>query len=160
MTKCLSTLSTIKMLGNSSRGLLPIQKQLLYKTCVLSITLYGLQLWFFKEVPTIRNMTKLKKIQQRAALWITGVFRTSPSKSIEAIVGLISITLHLCKLNNRHHLWYVSIPPLHAINLLLDSQHAKNQPSHRVATSKLTAKQQAKLKSPIKDVNECLNGVR
>ena len=159
-TKCLSTLSTIKMLGNSSRGLLPIQKQLLYKTCVLSITLYGLQLWFFKEVPTIRNMTKLKKIQQRAALWITGAFRTSPSKSIEAIVGLISITLHLCKLNNRHHLWYASISPLHAINLLLDSQHAKNQPSHRVATSKLTAKQQAKLKSPIKDVNECLNGVR
>jgi len=43
-TKCLSTLSTIKMLGNSSRGLLSIQKQLLYRTCVLPIALYGFQL--------------------------------------------------------------------------------------------------------------------
>ena len=67
-TKCLFTLSTIKMLGNSSRGLLPIQKQLLYRTCVLPIALYGFQLWFFKGAPTIRNMTELKKMQWRAAL--------------------------------------------------------------------------------------------
>jgi len=44
--------------------------------------------------------------------------------------------------------------------LLLDSQHAKNQPPHKVAISKLITKQQVKLKSPIKDVNECLNSVR
>jgi len=43
-TKCLFTLSAMKMLGNSSRGLLPIQKQLLYRTCVLPIALYGFQL--------------------------------------------------------------------------------------------------------------------
>ena len=43
-TKCLSTLSTMKMLGNSSRGLLLIQKWLLYRTCVLPIALYGFQL--------------------------------------------------------------------------------------------------------------------
>jgi len=49
---------------------------------------------------------------------------------------------------------------LHAINSLLNPQHAKNQPPHRVTTSKLTARQQTKLKSPIKDVNEHLNGVR
>jgi len=52
------------------------------------------------------------------------------------------------------------MPLSHAINLLLNSQHAKNQPPHRVGTSKLTAKQQAKLKSPIKDTNERFNGVR
>jgi len=43
-TKCLSTLSAMKMLGNSSRGLLPIQKRLLYRTCILPIALYGFQL--------------------------------------------------------------------------------------------------------------------
>jgi len=43
-TKCLSTLSVMKMLGNSSRGLLPIQKCLLYRTCILPIALYGFQL--------------------------------------------------------------------------------------------------------------------
>ena len=139
-TKCLSTLSTIKILGNSSQGLLPIQKWLLYRTCVLPIALYGFQLWFFKGAPTIKNTTELKKMQQRAALWITGAFRTSPSKGIEAIVDLIPITLHLHKLNGRHHLWYASISPLHAINSLLNPQHAKNQPPHRVAVSKLTAR--------------------
>ena len=37
-------------------------------------------------------------MQQRAALWITGTFRTSPTEGIEAIAGLIPIILHLCKL--------------------------------------------------------------
>jgi len=73
-TKCLSTLSTMKMLGNSSRGLLPIQKWLLYRTYVLSITLYRFQLWFFKGAPIVKNITELKKMQQRTALWITGAF--------------------------------------------------------------------------------------
>jgi len=43
-------------------------------------------------------------MQQKAALWITDAFQTSPSKSIEAIAGLIPIMLHLCKLNGRHYL--------------------------------------------------------
>ena len=98
-------------------------------------------------------------MQRRAALWITGAFRTVPSEGIEAIAGLIPIHLHLCKLNGRHHLRYTSIPPSHAINSLLDTAHSKNQTPHRFVTSNLTDKQQAKLKSPIKDVNECLNEV-
>jgi len=73
-TKCLSTLSAMKMLGNSSKGLFPIQKQLLYRTCVLPIALYGFQLWFFKGAPIIKNITELKKMQRRVALWITGAF--------------------------------------------------------------------------------------
>jgi len=40
-TKCLSTLNAMKMLGNSSRGLLLMQKQLLYRTCIVPIALYG-----------------------------------------------------------------------------------------------------------------------
>jgi len=99
-------------------------------------------------------------MQQRAALWIIGAFQTSPSKGIKAIVGLIPITLHFCKLNGRHHLCYVSIPPSHAINSLLDPQHTKNQTPYKTATSKLMTKQQANLKSPIKDINEQLNSVK
>jgi len=49
---------------------------------------------------------------------------------------------------------------MHAINSLLDSQHAKNHPLYKTITSKLTDKQQFNLKSPIKDANEHLNGVR
>jgi len=72
--KCLSTLNAMKMLGNSLQGLLPIQKRLLYRTCVLSIALYGFQLWFFKGAPIVKNTSELKKMQRRAALWITGAF--------------------------------------------------------------------------------------
>ena len=159
-TKCLFTLNAIKILGNSSQGLLSIQKRLLYRTCVLPIALYGFQLWFFKDALLIKNLTELKKMQWKAALWITGAFQTLLSKGIKAIAGLIPITLHLHKLNGQHHLCYTSIPPSHAINSLLDSQHTTCQPPHRVATSKLTAKQQVNLKSPIKDINEHLNSVR
>ena len=76
------------------------------------------------------------------------------------MASLISITMYLCKLNGRHHLRYASIPLSHAINSLLESQHTKEQPPHRMATSKLTTRQQVNLKSPIKDTNERLNSVR
>jgi len=38
--KALSTVKYMKMLSNSSHGLISFQKQLLYKICVLLITLY------------------------------------------------------------------------------------------------------------------------
>jgi len=50
-TKSISTIKSMKILGNSSRGLLPLHKHLLYCTCVLPITLYGFQLWYFKGAP-------------------------------------------------------------------------------------------------------------
>jgi len=50
------------------------------------------------------NVKKLNKMQQRAALWITGVFKTFPSIGIKAIVGLIPILLYLRKLNGYHYL--------------------------------------------------------
>ena len=127
---------------------------------ILPIALYGFNLWFFKGAPIVRNINELKRMQRKAALWITGAFWTSPSDSIEAIADLIPITLHIRKLNGRHHLRYGSIPSTHAINSLLDSQHTKNHPPHKTATSKLTDKQRFNLKSPIKDVNEHLNSIR
>ena len=88
--------------------------------------LYSFQLWFFKEAPLVNNLSKLKKMQQRAVLWITGAFYTSPSEGIKALAGLIY--LHLCKLNGYYHLWYAFIPLSHAINALLNTTHTKNHP--------------------------------
>jgi len=42
--KVLSIVKYMKILGNSTRELLPCQKRLLYRTCVLSIMLYGFPL--------------------------------------------------------------------------------------------------------------------
>ena len=42
--KTISTIKYMKMLGNSTRGLIPLQKRQLYRCCVLSIALYNFQL--------------------------------------------------------------------------------------------------------------------
>jgi len=159
-TKSLSTLSAMKMLGNLSRGLLPTQKCLLYRTCIIPIALYGFQLWFFKGAPTIKNITELKKMQHRTALWIMGAFHTSPLEGVEAIAGLIPINLHLKKLNGRHHLRYTTIHSSHAINTLLNKHQNRNQNQHKFASANLTNKQISKLKSPIKDISERLNEIK
>ena len=159
-TKCLSTLNAIKMLGNSSRRLLPMQKRLLYRTCIVLIALYGFQLWFFKGAPTVKNVKELKKMQCRATLWITGAFRMSLSERVEAIAGLIPINLHLKKLNGQHHLRYATVPPSYAINALLDKYQNRNQNQHKFALANLTNKQKSKLKSPIKDISKRLNEIK
>ena len=44
VNKAISTVKYMKLLGNSSHGINPLQKCLLYRLCVLSIVLYGFQL--------------------------------------------------------------------------------------------------------------------
>ena len=41
MNKVISTVKCMKILGNSTWGFIPQQKQLLYRSCILPITLYG-----------------------------------------------------------------------------------------------------------------------
>ena len=72
--KALSTIKDMKMLGNLTRGTSSIHKHLLYRTCVLPITLYGFQLWYFKGALLYQSIKKLKKIQRKAVLWIMGAF--------------------------------------------------------------------------------------
>jgi len=83
----------MKMLGNLSRGLAPIQKRCLYICCSLSIALYGFQLWYYNKASLNYSLCILRKIQWRAALWISGAFQTFPTTGIEAIPGLMSIYL-------------------------------------------------------------------
>ena len=47
--KALSTVKGMKMLGNSTRSLLPLHKQLLYYTCIMPIILHKFPLWYFKK---------------------------------------------------------------------------------------------------------------
>ena len=92
MVKCM------KLLGNSSHGISPLQKRQLYRYCILPIALYGFQLWFYNKAPLLYHMKLLKKMQRRVAIWILGAFKTSLLEEIEALVGLIPIKYHLQKL--------------------------------------------------------------
>ena len=66
--KAISTVKCMKLLGNSSWGINPIQKCLLYRCCVLPIVLYGFQLWFYNKAPLLYCMKILGKMQRRAAI--------------------------------------------------------------------------------------------
>jgi len=87
--KAILTVKYMKMLSNSIRGLNPLQKRCLYRSCALSIVLYSFQSWYYNKA---------------AALWITDTFCILPSMGVKAITGLVSINLQLKKLNQRYYL--------------------------------------------------------
>ena len=60
--KVISTVKCMKILGNSSRGLNPYQKRLFYRSCTLSIALYGFQLWFYSKASLSYPLNTLNKL--------------------------------------------------------------------------------------------------
>jgi len=98
------------MLGNSTQGLLSLQKWLLYQSCVVLIATYSFHLWYFAGAPTKVQVFLLATMQCKAALCILGAFCTSPTGGIEALVGLIPIHLHLKKLVKQFYLRAATLP--------------------------------------------------
>ena len=60
--KAISMAKYMKLLGNSSCGISPIQKRQLYRCCILPIALYGFQLWFYNKAPMAYYMKLLNKM--------------------------------------------------------------------------------------------------
>jgi len=89
------------------------------------------------------HLKALSKMQRRAAIWILGAFKISPSYSIEAITGLVPIKLHLQKLGRRSQLQAHKLPPNHLVCSLMDLQY--NTP--QLATSSFS------IPSPIDSVH-------
>lgn len=132
----------MKMLGNSNWGLLPYQKHLLYKMCILPIALYSFLLWHYNKAPLSHSFKMLNKMQQWATLCILDIFQTSPAMGIKAIVGLIPIQLHIHKLSGRNQLWTATLPQNHIIKSLLERRHVQNSQSHHLTLESMTSKQQ------------------
>ena len=59
-------------------------------------------------------------MQRRAAIWILGMFRTSPLEGIEALAGIISIRFHLHKIAKRSQICPFKLPDNHIVKNLLD----------------------------------------
>ncbi|KAJ3537348.1 hypothetical protein NMY22_g5628 [Coprinellus aureogranulatus] len=64
----------MRMLGNSTCGLSPKNKHILYRACVVSIATYGHRLWFYEGAKNVGALKTLSSMQRKAALWITGRF--------------------------------------------------------------------------------------
>ena len=119
--KALSTIKCMKLLGNSSCGISPLQKCLLYRCCILPIALYGFQLWFYNKAPLSYYMKILNKMQRRVAIWILGAFRTSPTEGVEAITGIIPIRFHLQKIARRSQIRPFKLLTNHILRSLMDN---------------------------------------
>ena len=149
----------MKLLGNSTRGINPFQKCLLYRCCVLPIALYGFQLWFYNKAPFLYPMKILGKMQRKATIWILGAFKTSPMKGLEAIAGLISIKLHLHKLASRSQLCSTSLPENHLIKTLIDDPLNTYYKSPPHSINILTNCQKISIKEHLMNSNNKLYGV-
>jgi len=77
-------------------------------------------------------------MQCKAALWILGIFHTSPTGGIEALAGLIPIHLHLKKLAKRFCLRAAILPPQYVLLTLLSVRNSKGAHPHPQSLALLT----------------------
>ena len=136
--KALSTVKCMKLLGNSSCRISPLQKHQLYRCCILPIVLYGFQLWFYNKAPLSYHLKLLNKMQRRVAIWILGAFKTSPLEGIEALAGLIPIKYHLQKLAEWSLIRLFKLPENHIIQWLMDESSPYPNSSNPQAIGSLT----------------------
>jgi len=98
-------------------------------------------------------------MQRRAAIWILGAFKTSPTEGVKALVGLIPIKLHVQKLGGRSQLRPISLPPNHIICSLMDSPFSSHNYQHPSSLSSFTDYQKTKIKGHLADANNRSYGV-
>ncbi|CAA7270779.1 unnamed protein product [Cyclocybe aegerita] len=156
-TKAFTTVQAMRMLGNSTRGLLPKQRRLLYRSCVVPIATYSYRLWYFDGACNKGAMNQLKRMQQKAALWITGAFRTSPTGSLEALAGLIPVHLMLKKLVMRTVYRVATLSDTHPLHSMMGERLLKRAEPHTRSAALVTPAMQGKVKSTIMEVDECVH---
>jgi len=136
--RAISSVKFMKLLGNSSCSISPLQKRLLYRCCIPPIALYSFQLWFYNYAPLLYPFKTLNKMQRRVAIWILGAFKTSPTEGVEALVGLIPIKLHVQKLGGRSQLCAISLSPNHIIRSLMNFPFGSHNYQHLSSLSSFT----------------------
>jgi len=72
---------------------------------------------------------------------------------------VIPIYLYLNKISKRQQLRMASLPTNYTLNFLLENQHSKKTKFHWLSLEYLTSKQWQRLKSPIVNSNNHLNGL-
>ena len=157
VNKAISTIKCMKMLGNLSRGLISLQKRWLYRYCALPIVLYGFQLWYYNKAPLDYSFKVLRKMQLRAALWISDASCTMPTAGIEVIPSLIPIHLHLKKLYGRSYLKGFLLPSNHIIKSIISTDRPNDHTIHCLSLNSLMPKQISCLNSLLIDMDNRYN---
>jgi len=110
-------------------------------------------------VPLAYSLKKLRKMQRRIALWISGAFHTSPMSGIETIAGLISIHLHFQKLSSRSQLRAHSLLSNHIIKLLLEMRSSNDNEPQQLLLEILMPRQQTIIKGHVVNRDNRFNEV-
>ena len=92
-------------------------------------------------------------MQRRAAIWILGAFKTSPSKGIKAIAGIISIKFYLQKLAKHSLICPFKLPENYIVRNLMDDSPHCNITSNPHTIGSLTNWQRNITKGHIIDAN-------
>jgi hypothetical protein len=129
-TKALTTVRSMRMLGNSAWGLDPMQKRLLYRSCVVPVMTYGLHLWCFQGARVQGSIKALAQIQSAAARWITGTFHTTPIGGLLALAALLPMNILLKCLVEKGALWASLLAPSHPLRTLLGASLQGTAPAH------------------------------
>ena len=149
----------MKILRNSSRGISPLQKRLLYRCCALPIALYSFQMWYYNKAPISYHMKILNKLQRRAAVWILGAFKTSPAEGIEAIAGIIPIRFHLQKNARRSQIRPLKLPDNHILKRLMNDNPPCPNSTNSFNIGSLTNHQRTLTKGHLIDSSIKSNGI-
>ncbi|CAA7263217.1 unnamed protein product [Cyclocybe aegerita] len=137
------------MLGNSTRGLSPKQCRLLYWSCVVPIATYGYRLWYFDGTRNKGAMNQLKRMQRKAALWITGAFHTSPTGGLEALAGLIPVHIMLKKLATCTVYRVATLSDTHPLRSMMGKGLLKRAAPHARSAALMTPAMRGKVKSTV-----------
>ena len=144
------------MLGNSSRGVLALHKHLLYCTCVVLVAIYRLRLWYLQGA-RLKGITKqLSAVQCLAVLWITGCFWTSPTRGMEALVGLMPMPILLKRLVVCSCTCTATLGHSHPVWVLLEPAQVGSTPPVPLGLGGLSLAVKCCLLSPAKNMlGEC-----
>ncbi len=101
-------------------------------------------------------MKILGQMQRKAAIWVTGAFRTSPTGGVQAIAGLLPIHLHIRKLSWRASFRTATLSATHPARSLMGAEYRGAAVTHDAAISQLTDRQLAKVRGTIVDAQDAV----
>ncbi len=106
-TRARGTLKSMKLLGNSVKGLDHGSWRLVYNAICLPVLTYGSPIWFKQQ----KQLTKiLQTVQDEAIRWMLGAFRTTPVEPLHQLIAILPMHICLQLLSKTVALTLLTIP--------------------------------------------------
>ena len=102
MIKCM------KLLNNSNCGINPLQKCLLYRTCILPIVLYRFQLWFYNHAPMTYHLKALGKCKEEQPYGSQGPSKHPCHMVLKLLLGSFPLNFTSRSLVEDHNLEHIN----------------------------------------------------